>query len=1279
MPDAGRPLVSVLISSYNHARFLGEAIESVLAQTYPRWELVITDDASTDNSAEVLQRYAAAHPGRIRVFRHERNRGVSAAANRGLAEARGEYLAWLGSDDRMHPERLARQVAFLDAHPEVGAVFSRIRYIDPDGHPLEFADDVFSQPIGDLARQLLLKNFLNAPSAMVRRTVADRIGRYNPVLDYTQDYDYWMRLIEHADIRRLSEPLTDYRVHDRNMSLGLATGTRFASHYESVLVILRAIERWPLERLYDFHSAPGSEERIREETQARLWLACHCLELDRAYFRRALLATATAYRLVLDVLDRDPDNAAARGVLKDIYRQLGDVPRAEGRGAVLNRDWQAAGGAPVETERDPAAPAPVATMDERYREWVKRHTLEEIDGVLHAERMMLHWSQRPRFHVIVSGGHLPAVHATLESLRAQLYPGWSVTVLGEGAAPADLDTAGGRIDWRPAPPAPDRLAAVNDVIAAATADWVQLLHAGERLQPHFFLVAGDYLHRRPGWRLIYTDEDRIDADGSRVQPRFKPDFNLDLLRSMPYLGAGLLVQRALLTMIGGVQQPGAPLHDLALRVLDAAGETAIGHVAEVLVHVPLDGAIEPDAAAVRAALADHLARRGIGADIQAGFLPGTFRVIYPLTATPRVSIIVPTRDKLVCLAPCIDSVLEKTRYPDFELIVVDNDSREPETLAWLTDLAARHPQRVKVLRYPYPFNYAAISNLAADAAGGDYLLFLNNDTQVLHEDWLERLVRHGLRPEVGVVGARLVYPGEGRLQHAGVVLGLHGTADHLYLGELFLNDPGYLGRAQVDQNYTAVTGACLLIGATLYRELGGMDAERFKVLFNDVDLCLRVGRAGHKIVWTPSVTLIHQGSASLLEKRADPQIGGEETARNARERLLLQQRWLPQLAHDPAYNRHLGLCWLTSEVEETVVANWDVNFHDRPRVLGNSPSGGSAEYRMLSPLRALSRAGLCQTGTIDTGRIRQSRVLQPVELERLKPDAYLLHAAITDMELEALTLYRRVNRGIEFVMGLDDLVTNLPDKNHFRKEVPKDIDARLRQSLSLSDRLIVTTEPLRELCRGLIDDIRVIPNRLERALWDAAVPRREPGRRPRVGWAGAQQHLGDLLLVRELVEATAREIDWVFLGMCPDELRPHVREVHDFVLNFRDYPAKLASLNLDLAIAPLEIHPFNEAKSNLRLLEYGWMGWPVVCTDILPYQGAPVCRVPNDPARWIAAIRERIHDRDAARREGEQLREWVKRHFVLEDHLDEWYHALVPAALAGTFSAQHSPRRAAAG
>jgi glycosyltransferase involved in cell wall biosynthesis len=276
----------------------------------------------------------------------------------------------------------------------------------------------------------------------------------------------------------------------------------------------------------------------------------------------------------------------------------------------------------------------------------------------------------------------------------------------------------------------------------------------------------------------------------------------------------------------------------------------------------------------------------------------------------------------------------------------------------------------------------------------------------------------------------------------------------------------------------------------------------------------------------------------------------------------------------------------------------------------------------------------------------------------MDPDVMFLQSSLSDEYLQALTLYKRHNRAFR-VFELDDLKCKVPEKNSRRKFLFREMKERLNKALALCDRLIVTTEPLVDAMRAYIDDIRVIPNYLEGSRWSGLRSQRRQGRLPRVGWAGAQQHQGDLEFLVEVVKATAGDVEWVFFGMCLDELRPYVAEVHDFG-DFESYPQKLASLNLDLAVAPLEYHPFNEAKSNLRLLEYGNMGWPVICTDIFPYQNAPVVRLANDARAWIEAIRERAHDLDTAAKEGDCLQQWVRSNWMLEDHLHDWLNALSP-------------------
>jgi len=322
---------------------------------------------------------------------------------------------------------------------------------------------------------------------------------------------------------------------------------------------------------------------------------------------------------------------------------------------------------------------------------------------------------------------------------------------------------------------------------------------------------------------------------------------------------------------------------------------------------------------------------------------------------------------------------------------------------------------------------------------------------------------------------------------------------------------------------------------------------------------------------------------------------------------------------------------------------------------------GCGNYRVHGPLKALSDASMAEVFIGPQQSAYKSRPSVPTttDIIRMNPDSIFIQASLSDNLIGWVEQYKR-HTDIPLITDIDDLKTDLPDKNCSKRFMTKDIRSRLRKFLSFFDRLTVSTVPLAEAYRSLIDDIVVVPNRIDSTLWGGLNSKRRTSKKARVGWVGAQQHHGDLEIIIDVVKQTAHEIDWIFMGMCLEELKPYIKEEHSFVC-FADYPEKMASLNLDLAVAPLEMHAFNEAKSNLRLLEYGALAWPVICTDIYPYQNAPVKCVSNTTADWLGAIREHIYNLDTAAREGDQLRAWVQQHWVLQDHLNDWADTLLPA------------------
>ncbi len=459
-------------------------------------------------------------------------------------------------------------------------------------------------------------------------------------------------------------------------------------------------------------------------------------------------------------------------------------------------------------------------------------------------------------------------------------------------------------------------AASNSALELATGDYVALLDHDDTLAPNALHEIAALINAHPAADFIYTDEDKIDDEDRRFEPYFKPDFLPDLFLAQNYTSHFSVYRAALVREAGGFRTgyEGSQDWDLALRVFERSDPARIRHIPRVLYHwraIPGSTALmlsekNYPLEAARRALGEYFQRRGQKVDLIP--VPGDhWRVKYPLPEIPPlVSLIVPTRNGLALLKRCIDSILEKTTYPQFEVIVVDNASDDPATLDYLKNLEEEWPGRgsprrsVRVVHYDHPFNYSAINNHAVRQARGEIVGLLNNDLEVITPGWLDEMASQALRPEIGCVGAMLYYPNE-TIQHAGSVIGMGGVAGHA-----FLNFPrgteGKFNRARLVQNYSAVTAACLVVRKGVYEQVGGLDELDHAVAFNDIDFCLKVRAAGYRNLWTPFAELYHHESASR-----GAVVTPEKEDRFRREVELMLMRWGPVLQSDPAYSPNLTL------------------------------------------------------------------------------------------------------------------------------------------------------------------------------------------------------------------------------------------------------------------------------------------------------------------------------------------------------------------------------------
>ncbi len=498
---------------------------------------------------------------------------------------------------------------------------------------------------------------------------------------------------------------------------------------------------------------------------------------------------------------------------------------------------------------------------------------------------------------------------TLESIDRQAYPFWELCVAAKGITDSDVrkvltrsPSRGSRVALVRNRANGSRWQQVNAAVEIATGEFTAVVTIGDQLPPHALFMVAKEVGAHPNADIVYSDDDKIDETGRRYEPNFKPDWNPDLMLSHNLIGQLALYRTSLLKTIDGMRAglEGSEDYDLALRAVANMNSGKIRHIPHVLCHrwspdVGRDHTAKAQRSA-RQAVRDFLEAQGIHAEIAPE--PGGHRIIFPLPGpAPLVSLIIPTKDAVNLLRVCVSSVLEKTTYPSYEILVVDNQSEKRETRAYLDEIA-RDP-RIRVLPYDRPYNFAALNNFAARLAHGPLLCFLNNDMEVISADWLEEMVRHAVRPEIGPVGAMLYYPDD-TIQHAGIVIGLNGTADHAHKLRP-RNDPGYCSRARLTQNVSAVTAACMVVRRELFESVNGFDAEHFGIAYNDVDLCLRLWEQGYRTLWTPFAELYHYESATLGAP-GNPQ----RRRRFEEESQRLLTRWNKYVKHDPFYNPNLS-------------------------------------------------------------------------------------------------------------------------------------------------------------------------------------------------------------------------------------------------------------------------------------------------------------------------------------------------------------------------------------
>lgn len=549
-----------------------------------------------------------------------------------------------------------------------------------------------------------------------------------------------------------------------------------------------------------------------------------------------------------------------------------------------------------------------------YGPWYEQYipTREELE-----KQRKKKWNYGPKISIIVPAYKTPEafLRQLMDSLLAQTYANWELCIANASPEDASMEYVlkeyakkDSRILWKKLEENKGIAENTNEAFAMATGEFAGLLDHDDLLAPNALYEVAKALETEPDIDVLYTDEDKVRGDEvlEHFQPHLKPDFNIDLLRSNNYICHFFVVRKSLLEKTGGFRREydGAQDYDFIFRCTKAAGK--IHHIPEILYHWRThqsSTADNPESKlyafeAGKRAIEENLRQNGLIGEVSHTKDYGFYRVKYPVQGEPLVSIIIPNKDAKEDLEKCIQSILEKSSYTNYEILIVENNSTGEEIFSYYKELSEN--SRIRLLRWKREFNYSAINNYGAKKAKGDYLLFLNNDTEVISPDWIEEMLGFCQRPDTGIVGARL-YFGNNTVQHAGTVIGIGGIAGHMFT-DMPRERSGYMHKAAIIQDLSAVTAACMMVKRQVFDEVQGFE-EQLSVAFNDVDFCLRVREKQYLVVYDPYVELYHYESKSRGAEDSK-----EKVRRFQSEIEFMRCRWETLLKKgDPYYNKNLSL------------------------------------------------------------------------------------------------------------------------------------------------------------------------------------------------------------------------------------------------------------------------------------------------------------------------------------------------------------------------------------
>ena len=933
-------LVSVIIPFYNSSKTILETLQSVEKQTYPAIEIIVVNDGSDEENRQYLKQIMTDYP-HVQLV-EQNNKGLPAARNAGARVARGVYFTFLDSDDIVKPDYLRACVEALHAHPRAKVAYTRAEFFGAR------TGEFVLQPYNGF-KSLLQGNRFYC-TALHRSEDFWRVGGFDESFRTHEDWEYWIRLLQddNAEVICVPDILFMYRKHDDGSSLIDQLEREPKAIQSDWQRIYEKHRQLYLQYGLGFHDLVASLNK-QEEQIKHLGMQVSILEQDNGSLQDTInvlyqvrdfqehqyqkYKRLWAVTLVKPLIKIEQGLSSVNVYRKGFYilaKEKGSIGKAyqylrRMRKMNPNEDK------PVKrylrtlvAQRKTGSVVPwhvPAFFDiadtKAYQSWIQRNDTRTEDDFKRMQHEIGAFLHQPLVSILMPVYNVDSkwLILAIDSVRDQVYENWELCISDDASPNPDIRSVLEKymqLDERIKVVFRERNGHIsensNSALALASGEWLALMDHDDVLPNHALYEVVKAIHKSPDAALIYSDEDKIDEKGRRFMPHFKSDFNLDLLYGQNYISHLGVYRTDIAKAIGGFRKglEGSQDYDFLLRYLLKIDPSQIIHIPKVLYHWrAIEGSTALSSgeksytteAGVKA-LQNYFAQLHADVSVGRGKADNLYRVQWNLTYEPLVSLIIPTKNGYEVTKQAIDSILNKTTYAHYEILLVDNNSDDPKALAYFDELSQH--EKITVLRYPHPFNYSAINNFAVQHARGEVLGLINNDVEVIDGGWLTEMVSQAMRPDIGCVGAMLYYPND-TIQHAGVVIGINGVAGHSHK-HYPKSHLGYFSRLFVAQDLLAVTAACLLLRKTTFDEVGGLNERDLTVAFNDVDLCLKVHKAGYRNLWTPYAELYHHESIS--RGRED---NPEKIARFKREVDYMLNTWHTNTLFDPYYNPNLTI------------------------------------------------------------------------------------------------------------------------------------------------------------------------------------------------------------------------------------------------------------------------------------------------------------------------------------------------------------------------------------